>query len=121
MITNKQKEYLRELRDGEVLPEDNPKKYSATMIRIQEQIDKNISNLIWLIQNFPELLKDEGSEFDNDKLERYRRFKAFAYIVSQLNPLSEIEEVELTSILKKLSKLYPKFYFEIIRKKENVS
>jgi len=117
LITDKQLEYLRKLLNGEITKQDNPKKFSATWIRIQKQVDRNMANLIWIVDNYPEVLKDEEEEINDRELERYRRFKAFAYVLSKLNPMTEIEEVDLPEVLNKLSRLYPKFYFKIIRKK----
>jgi len=126
MITNNQREFLRKVLAGEITKEDNPKRYSEIMIRIQKTIDEKLTNTVWMAENCPSILDDERAEFDDEELERYRRFKAFAYIISKLNPHYEIERADLTTILKKLSQLYPNFYFEIIRKKhekrvENVS
>ena len=120
MITNKQRVFLQKLLDGDILKEDNPKKFSAVMLRIQEQIDKNMANLIWVIDNCPKILRDEDAELNDVDVERYRRFKAFAYVVAKLNPMTELEEVELPDILVKLARLYPKFYFKILRKETNV-
>ena len=118
IITNKQRRFLQKVLDGEITKSDNPKRFSAISIRIQEQIDKNILNLVWIVDNYPEILKDEVTEIDNANIERYRRFKAFAYILSKLNPMTEIEEVELPEILRKLGRLYPKFYFKILRRED---
>ena len=120
VITNKQRVFLQKLLDGDILKEDNPKKFSAVMLRIQEQIDKNMANLIWVIDNCPKILRDEDAELNDVDVERYRRFKAFAYVVAKLNPMTELEEVELPDILVKLARLYPKFYFKILRKETNV-
>jgi len=116
MITDKQREFLQKLLNREIAKEDNPKKFSATWIRIQDQIDKNMANLVWLVDGFPEVLKDSDEEINNSSLERYRRFKAFAYVLTKLDPMTELEEVDLPDMLKKLQRLYPKFYFRIIRK-----
>jgi len=118
MITDIQLEYLRKLLTGEITKNDNPKRHSEMTIRIQKTIDKNLAKGVWLANNCPEFLADEKSEFDDEKLERFRRFKAFAYILSKLNPHYEIEQAKLSSILKKLSQLYPKYYFEAIRKRK---
>ena len=116
LITNMELKFLQKLLNGEITKEDNPKKFSATWIRIQKQIDKNMANLVWLVDNFPEILKDSDEEINNVSLERYRRFKAFAYVLTKLDPMTELEEVDLPDILKKLQRLHPKFYFRIIRK-----
>lgn len=105
---------------GEISKKDCPKKYSATTQRIQEQIDMNIANLLWIVENCPEILKDEKREIDDSSLERFRRFKAFAYIITKLDPMTEIEQVSLPGILRKLETLYPKYYFEIVRKDYDV-
>jgi len=117
MITNKQREFLEKLKSGEITKEDNPKRYNELMVAIREQIDSRLGNTIWLVDNYPELLRDDKAEIDDENLERYRRFKAFAYITSELDPNTELENVDLKEALKKLSQLYPKFYFEAIRKK----
>jgi len=116
LITDKQREFLQKLLNREITKEDNPKKFSATWIRIQDQIDKNMANLIWTVDNFPEVLRDSDEEINNSSLERYRRFKAFAYVLSKLDPMTELEEIDLPDMLQKLQRLYPKFYFRIIRK-----
>lgn len=116
MITDEQRKFLQKLLDGEITKEDNPKKFSATYIRIQNTIDKYMANLVWVVDNCPEILKDETTEIDDVGMERYRRFKAFAYVLAKLNPMTEIEEVDLPEMLRKLQRLYPKFYFRIIRK-----
>lgn len=120
MITNKSREFLRKFLNREITKEDNPKKFSATMIRIQDQIDKNMANLVWIIDNCPEILKDEVAEISDVNVERYRRFKAFAYVLAKLSPMTELEEVDLPKMLVKLSRLYPKFYFKILRKDKDV-
>lgn len=116
MITDEQRKFLQKLLDGEITKEDYPKKYSATHIRIQRTIDKYMANLVWVVDNYPEILKDETTEIDDVNVERYRRFKAFAYVLAKLNPMTEIEEVDLPEMMRKLQRLYPKFYFRIIRK-----
>jgi len=116
IITDKQRKFLQKLLNREITKEYNPKKFSATWIRIQDQIDKNMANLVWAVDNFPEILKDSDEEINNVNLERYRRFKAFAYVLAKLNPMTELEEVDLPEMMKKLQRLYPKFYFRIISK-----
>lgn len=116
MITDLERKFLEQLLKGEIRKEDNPKRYSAMMIRIQKEIDKNILNLIWLIDNFPRIFTDEEAEIDNPQLERYRRFRALAYIITKIDPSVEFEKLSLPDILKKLSQMYPKHYFEIMKK-----
>lgn len=116
MITNLERKFLEQLLKGEIKKEDNPKRYSAMMIRIQKEIDKNILNLIWLVDNLPSVFTDEEAEIDNPQLERYRRFRALAYIVTKIDPTIELEKLSLPEFLKKLSLIYPKYYFEIVRK-----
>ena len=118
IITDIEKAFLEKLKNGEITKEDVGYRYSITMTRIQEQIDKNMANLLWLVENMPEILADEKSEIDDEKLERYRRFKALAYAAGKLNPMYEFESVGLSDILKKLSQLYPKYYFEILKKRK---
>jgi len=62
------------------------------------------------------ILRDEEEEISNPNIDRYRRFKAFLYVASKLNPTVQFEDVKLNSILKKLAQLYPQYYFEVIRK-----
>lgn len=119
MITNKEREFLQKIFSGEISKEDCPKKYSATMKRVQEQIDNGVANLLWLVENCPEILKDEKREIDDSSLERFRRFKAFAFIITKLDPMTEVEEVNLPEVLRKLGRLYPKYYFEIILKNKS--
>jgi hypothetical protein len=116
MITNKQRTFIQKLLNDEISKEDNPKRYSEMMGRIQKQIDKAIANALWMVENCPDILKDEKREINNAELERYRRFKALAFILQKISPMTEIETVGLFEILGKLSQLYPKYYFEIIRK-----
>jgi hypothetical protein len=117
MITDKQREFLRMILDGEISKENVPKKYSATMTRIQRQIDRGITNLLWLAEKCPDILMDERSEIDDANLERFRRFKAFAYILSKLNPEMQMEKMDLGSIMDKMSKLFPEYYFELTKMK----
>lgn len=117
MITDNQREFLRKVLAGEIKKEDDPKRWSEMFIRIQKTIDKRLANTVWMADNCPEFLTDEKTEFDDEFLERFRRFKAFAYILSKLNPHYEIEEANLADILKKLSQLYPKYYFDAVRKR----
>jgi hypothetical protein len=117
MITNIQREFLEKLNRGEIHKRDNPKKYSMMIINIQKQIDKNLENLIWLIEDCPNIFTDADAEIDNPKLERYRRFRALAYIITKIDPSVELEKLALPDILKKLSQIYPSYYFEIIKKK----
>lgn len=88
---------------------------------VQKQIDKNMANLLWLVENAPEILKDEKTEIDDDQMERYRRFKALVYVAGKINPMFEFEKIGLNEVLKKLSQLYPKYYFEIIKKGKNAN
>lgn len=120
MITDLERKFLEQLLKGEIKKEDNPKRHSAMMIRIQKEIDKNMVNLIWLVDNLPNVFTDEEAEIDNPLLERYRRFRALAYIVTKIDPSVELEKLSLPDILRKLSQIYPKYYFEIMRK-ENES
>lgn len=117
MITNLQKEFLEKLKRGEITKDDIGYKFGTTMARIQRQIDKSMENLLWLAENSPETLVDEKTEIDDEKLERYRRFKTLVFAAEKINPIREFENVGLTDVLKKLSQLYPKYYFEILRKK----
>jgi len=116
MITDSQLRFLEGLLSGTIRKSDDAKKFSATMIRIQQQIDRNLTKAKWLVDNYIEILTDEKAEIDNEKLERYRRFRTFLYIINKLNPLSEVEDVELKDILKRLSQLYPDNYFEVTKK-----
>ena len=116
MITEIQRKYLEKLLSGEVKRDFDQKRYSQMMIAIQKQIDKNIANTLWLIEYRPDILIDEKSEIDDATLERYRRFKAFAFICSKLNPQTIFDEFDMKEALKLLSKLYPKYYFEAVRK-----
>ncbi len=120
MITDIQKEFIRKIKSGEITKKDIGYKYGITMARIQEQIDKNMANLLWLVENAPEILTDEETEIDDEKLERYRRFKALAFVAGKINPMYEFEQIGLVDVLKKLSQLHPKYYFEIIRKDKSV-
>ena len=115
MITNGQFEFLRKLARGDLTRDDNPKRYSQMKLAIRKQIDKNLARAVWLVDNCPEVLKDEEAEIEDEQLERYRRFKAFIYIANMLNPVTEIEQTELKNVLKKLSQLYPKYYFEVMK------
>lgn len=117
MITEIQRKYLDKLLKGEVRREDDPKRFSHMMIAIQKQIDKNISNTIWMLENRKDVLLDEKSEIDNEDIERYRRFKAFAFICTKLNPETAFEDFDLKEALKHLSLLYPKYYFQAVHKK----
>ena len=116
-ITDKQLDFLKEVQRGELHREDNPKRFSETKIRIRNTIDKSFANMLWLASNMPEILKDEVCEINDPSLERYRRFKALAYVVSLLDPMTELGNIDLPNMLRKLGQLYPKYYFEIIRKK----
>jgi hypothetical protein len=120
MITDLERKFLEQLLKGEISKEDNPKRYSAMMLRIRKEIDKNIVNLMWLIDNYPRIFTDEEAEIDNPQLERYRRFRALAYIITKIDPSIELEKLSLPDFLKKLSQMYPKYYFQIMRK-ENES
>ena len=117
MITNIELEYLQKLKNGEITKSDNPKRYSDMMKAIRYQIDSRIARAIWLVDNFIEIMTDEKAEIEDETLERYRRFKAFAYITSKLSPQTEMEGIELNEILKKLAQLHPSYYFEATKKK----
>ena len=52
MITNIQKEFIAKIKSGELTKRDIGYKYYNIMLRVQEQIDKNMANLIWLIENY---------------------------------------------------------------------
>ena len=101
---------------GHISRSDNPKRYSQMMLAIRKQIDKNLEKAVWLADECLDVLKDEKAEIEDEQLERYRRFKAFIYIANRLNPKTEIEDTELNSVLKRLSQLYPKLYFEVMKK-----
>lgn len=116
LITNKQYKFLSKLIRGEITRSDNPKRHSQMMLAIRKQIDKNLIRAVWLVDNCPSILKDEKAEIEDEQLERYRRFKAFIYIANQLNPVTEVEQTELKNVLKRLSQLYPRYYFEVTKK-----
>lgn len=116
MITKIQRKFLQQFLNGEISKEDNPKKYSEMMKAIQFQIDFNINQLLWIVESCPDILKDEKHEIEDVTIERYRRFRAFAYILTKLDPMVEFEELKLSDVLKKISQLYPKYYFEATRK-----
>lgn len=116
MITNIQLRFLKQLIKGEVTKSDNPKLYNMTMQRIQEQLDDGFAKLLWIAENRVDLLKDDKTEIEDDAMERYRRFRALAYVLGKMNPMTEIEDIRLSDVLKKLSQLYPKYYFEVIKK-----
>lgn len=57
---------------GEVRKRDDPRKYSAYMIRVRERIDNMLENLLWLAENYPEILRDDEFELSSE-VERNRR------------------------------------------------
>lgn len=116
MITNIERKFLEQILSGEINKEDNPRRYSAMMGRIQKHIDRNLVNLIWMLENCPDIFKDEEAEINNPRLERYRRFRVLAYVVTKIDPSIELDKLSLPDALKKLSLLYPKYYFEIVNK-----
>jgi hypothetical protein len=116
LITDIQRKYLEKILNGEIKKEFDQKRYSQMMISMQKQIDKNMSNALWLVEHRLDVLVDEKAEIDDDVLERYRRFKAFAFICSKLNPQTIFDEFDMKDALKLLSKLYPKYYFDVVRK-----
>jgi len=89
MITDIQRKWVEQLIKGTITKSDNPRKYSAYMKRIQKRIDEMMTNLLWLADNAPEILKNEEEEYDNIALERHQRLKTLLRICVKINPLTE--------------------------------
>ena len=93
MITKRQKAFLKDLLiDAKV----DRRIKSMYLIRIQEQIEKNIENLIWLCENQPDIFEDRLSEYNDDSLPRRRRVKALLKAVKLLMGDEHDLAIELT-------------------------
>lgn len=112
IITDIQKEWIQDILDGKINKEDNPRKYSAYMKRIQNRTDHMFEHLLWMAKNCPDILRNEEREFDDPSLERHSRLKSLLRVCSEINPFTEDP-----SILRILSQLLPSQYgIEIFKK-----
>lgn len=112
MITDIQKEWIRKIMQGEITKEDNPRKYSAYMSRIQKRIDAMLINLEWLAKNSPEILKNEEREYDDPAIERHQRVKTLLRVCATISPFNEDP-----TILKVIGTLLPsQFGIELVKK-----
>jgi len=94
MPTQKQIDFLDSILKGEFRKKDNPHKYSVYMKRIRERIDEELSSLLWLAENFPEILVDEDYEIHTDGMPRNRRLKLFLRITKLIYPQADPQLVK---------------------------
>jgi len=70
-------------------------KYYVYIGRIQRRIDRELDNLLWLAQNFPEVFLDEEHQYydESGKIVPHRRLKKLIRVLLYLYPTAEIEFV----------------------------
>jgi len=95
MPTESQISFLQDILTGKITKRDNPHKYSVYMKRIRERIDSEMSSLLWLAENFPEILVDEDYEIHTDGMPRNRRLKAFMRITKLIYPQADPQLVKM--------------------------
>lgn len=110
MITDKQKEWLREIMTGKIKKKENQRKYNGYRIRIRKRIDHMLENFLWLAEHYPDYLRDLEYELNDETIPMKRRAKAL------LKALAMFEN-EVT-ILKLVNELYPEHTIEIVRRKK---
>ena len=110
MITDKQKEFLQLVLEGKIKKGRDPKKYSATFIRIRKHIDHMKENLLWLAINFPDILRDIDYELNDMTIKRYRRARSLLKAIS----LFERED----TVLSLIAEIYSAHQLEISKKKK---
>lgn len=110
MITNKMKEYLKELLTGKTKKKHDPRKYSAYLIRTRKMIDDTLVKGQWLADNYPDILRDFDYELADPAIPLKRRAKALLKIIATF-------ETEATMI-KLMNEMFPDHSIEIIRRKK---
>lgn len=86
MITESQKDWLKELVDGKITKKDNPHKHSVYMNRIRERMDREMENLLWLANNCPDILTDAEWEIEELGSIKNRRLKLFLQVIKAMYP-----------------------------------
>ena len=86
MITDSQKQWLKELVEGKTTKKVDPHKYSVYMNRIRERIDGEMENLLWIANNCPEILTDAEWEIEELGSIKNRRLKMFLQVVKAMYP-----------------------------------
>jgi hypothetical protein len=86
MITNIQKDWLKQILKGEISKKDDPHKWSVYMSRIRKGVDKNVTNLLWLAENYPEILTDEDYEIQTEGSVKRKRLRALMRVVDLMSP-----------------------------------
>lgn len=109
LITNKQLEFLKKLRSGEIKKRDNPRKYSMYMGRIQKTINAKIENLLWLAEHCPDILSDLQNELADERLPMKRRAKALIKAVTLFENEPTVIEI--------ISEIYTNHQIQLSHKK----
>ena len=111
-ITDIQKEWIQGILDGEITKEQNPRKYSAYMKRIQNRLDHLLEHLLWMADTCPDILKYEAREYDDPNVERHSRLKKLLRVCTKISPFTDDP-----TILQILAQLIPSQYgIEIFKK-----
>lgn len=108
VITNRQREWLRKLKEGSIRKKDNPQKYAAYERRIRARIDNLLDNLLWLAENFPNMLQDIEVELADETIPLKRRAKGLLKAIT----LFENEP----TVLSLVAEIYTDHQIEITRK-----
>ena len=108
MITNLQRKWLKKLKEGKVRKKDNPQKYSAYKRRIRKRVDDMVKNLLWLAENFPDILQDLEWELGSEDIPMKRRARALIKAVT----LFENEP----TVLSLIAQIYSEHQIEITKK-----
>lgn len=112
IVTDIQKKWLTDIKNGKINKADNPRKYSAYMRRVQTRVDHLLVNFEWVADNCPDILKYEEREYDDPNVERHARLKRLLRICVKISPFTEDP-----SILKILGKMLPsQFGIELFKK-----
>ena len=85
VITNKQKKFLKELRESPDIFDKG--KITLYLNRIQTQIDHNIENALWLAKYDPDLLLNNKGLNNNSK---HKRLQDLLLLIKILKPECDV-------------------------------
>lgn len=91
MITKKMRKYLESVSDEK----KRGVKHCVYVNRMQKRIDRELSHLLWLCINHPNIFLDEEREHKDEtgRIQSHRRLKKLLLCVKALNPKIEVELV----------------------------
>ncbi len=100
MITDKQREWLQGLRDGTITKKDDPHKYSVYRKRIRERMERQFENLLFVANEFPEIITDEEYEIQTYGSIVHKNFKILYRVMKAINPDADIQLIAIRKELK---------------------